>query len=113
MSIDMGERSRDHCGIQSQANSSVRSHDAQECFCGEEGCVGFIGGKTQTDIGIMDDLFLDALGIADEVEELQLKGSKKKKSFKLDEDYTVRPLLAASSQGILLISGLYSLPCAR
>jgi len=62
---------------------------AQECFCGEPNCVGFIGGKTQTDIGGMDDLYIDALGIAEEVEALGLKGSKKKKGRKLDEDYNV------------------------
>ncbi|KAF8496200.1 hypothetical protein F5888DRAFT_1615065 [Russula emetica] len=62
-------------------------HDAQPCYCGEEKCVGFIGGKTQTDIAGMDDLYLDALGIADEVDRLGLKGSKKKKSKKLDEDW--------------------------
>lgn len=31
-----------------------------------------------------------ALGISEEVEQLGLKGSKKKKSKKLDEDYLVR-----------------------
>ncbi|GAA5985084.1 hypothetical protein JCM5350_000836 [Sporobolomyces pararoseus] len=62
-------------------------HLAQECFCGEPNCVGYIGGKTQTDIGGMDDLYIDALGIKDEVEALGLKGSKKKKGRKLDEDY--------------------------
>jgi len=62
-------------------------HEAQPCYCGEPKCVGFIGGKTQTDIGAMDDLYLDALGITDEVERLGLKGSKKKKGKKLDEDY--------------------------
>ena len=34
-------------------------HDAQECYCGEPNCVGFIGGKTQTDIAGMDDLYLE------------------------------------------------------
>jgi histone-lysine N-methyltransferase SETD2 len=34
-------------------------HEAQMCYCGEWNCVGTIGGKTQTDIGGMDDLFLD------------------------------------------------------
>ncbi|KAI0070968.1 hypothetical protein K474DRAFT_1712871 [Panus rudis PR-1116 ss-1] len=70
-------------------------HDAQPCYCGEPNCVGFIGGKTQTDIAAMDDLYLDALGITDEVEQLGLKGSKKKKSKKLDEDYmpTLSPLV--------------------
>ncbi|KAI0248399.1 hypothetical protein BJV78DRAFT_1379249 [Lactifluus subvellereus] len=62
-------------------------NEAQPCYCGEDKCVGFIGGKTQTDIAGMDDLYLDALGIADEVDRLGLKGSKKKKSKKLDEDW--------------------------
>ncbi|GAA6007438.1 hypothetical protein JCM11491_004163 [Sporobolomyces phaffii] len=71
-------------------------HLAQECFCGEPNCVGFIGGKTQTDIGGMDDLYIDALGIADEVEALGLKGNKKKKGRKLDEDYipTLGPIVS-------------------
>ncbi|GAA5971312.1 hypothetical protein JCM21900_004498 [Sporobolomyces salmonicolor] len=69
-------------------------HVAQECFCGEPNCVGFIGGKTQTDIGGMDDLYIDALGITEEVEALGLKGSKKKKGRKLDEDFvpTLHPI---------------------
>ncbi|KAH9894001.1 hypothetical protein C8Q73DRAFT_498617 [Cubamyces lactineus] len=62
-------------------------HDAQPCYCGEPNCVGFIGGKTQTDLAAMDDLYLDALGITEEVEMLGLKGSKKKKGKKLDEDF--------------------------
>ncbi|KAI0830234.1 hypothetical protein BC628DRAFT_1313213 [Trametes gibbosa] len=62
-------------------------HDAQPCYCGEPNCVGFIGGKTQTDLAAMDDLYLDALGIAEEVEKFGLKGSKKKKGKKLDEDF--------------------------
>lgn len=36
-----------------------RRHTAQECYCGEPNCVGYIGGKTQTDIGGMDDLYLE------------------------------------------------------
>jgi [histone H3]-lysine36 N-trimethyltransferase len=68
--------------------------------------VGFIGGKTQTDLGGMDDLYIDgkshrppalkpasenplALGIADEVERLGLKGNRRKKGKKLDEDFNV------------------------
>ncbi|KAI8990416.1 hypothetical protein BD414DRAFT_483561 [Trametes punicea] len=62
-------------------------HDAQPCYCGEPNCVGFIGGKTQTDLAAMDDLYLDALGISEEVEQLGLKGSRKKKGKKLDEDF--------------------------
>ncbi|KZT58153.1 SET domain-containing protein [Calocera cornea HHB12733] len=69
-------------------------HDAQPCYCGEPNCVGFIGGKTQTDLAGMDDLYLDALGIVDDVEKLNLKGTKKKSSRKLDEDYmpVLRPV---------------------
>lgn len=69
-------------------------HEAQTCYCGEPNCVGFIGGKTQTDVAVLDDLLLDALGITDEVEALGLKGNKKRKGKKLDEDYmpAIRPL---------------------
>jgi hypothetical protein len=51
--------------------------------------VGYIGGKTQTDIGGINDLFLDALGIKEQVEAEEMKGSKKKKARHLDEDFTV------------------------
>ena len=89
----------------------IHRHDAQPCYCGEPNCVGFIGGKTQTDLAAMDDLYLDgafictschtsyrlddlctALGISEEVELLGLKGSRKKKGRKLDEDFIVRIL---------------------
>ncbi|EJD05050.1 uncharacterized protein FOMMEDRAFT_105290 [Fomitiporia mediterranea MF3/22] len=70
-------------------------HDAQPCYCGEPNCVGVLGGKTQTDVAAMDDLYLDALGISEEVEMYGLKGSKKKKGRKLDEDYVpvLKPLV--------------------
>ncbi|TFY70770.1 hypothetical protein EVG20_g2227 [Dentipellis fragilis] len=70
-------------------------HEAQPCYCGEAKCLGFIGGNTQTDIGAMDDLYLDALGISDEVDRLGLKGNKKKRGKKLDEDYVpiLKPLV--------------------
>lgn len=98
-------------------------HDAQPCYCGEPNCVGVLGGKTQTDLGGMDDLYLDgmhsmnllddfgslngnvrplALGITDEVEKLGLKGSKKKKGKKLDEDYIVRVLLITQPYSALM-----------
>jgi len=48
-------------------------------------CVGYIGGKTQTDIATMDDLYLDALGITDEDDLMELKGTKKKKGKKIDD----------------------------
>ncbi|KAF8626036.1 hypothetical protein AX15_005126 [Amanita polypyramis BW_CC] len=60
-------------------------HQAQVCYCSESNCLGFIGGKTQTDIAAMDDLYLDALGITDEADILELKGTKKKKGKKIDD----------------------------
>ena len=45
--------------------SVLDSHDAQPCYCGEPNCVGFIGGKTQTDLAAMDDLYLDSFEIKD------------------------------------------------
>lgn len=70
-------------------------HEAQPCYCGGAKCIGFIGGKTQTDLAAMDDLYLDALGITEEVNRLGLKGSKKRKSKKLDEDFVpdLKPLV--------------------
>lgn len=69
-------------------------NDAQECFCGEPNCVGTLGGKTQTDLSGIDDLFLDALGIADEVEETGAKGSRRKRGKRLDLDFIpqMRPI---------------------
>ncbi|SJX66267.1 related to SET2-Histone methyltransferase [Sporisorium reilianum f. sp. reilianum] len=69
-------------------------NDAQECFCGEANCVGTLGGKTQTDLSGMDDLFLDALGISDEVEQTEAKGSRRKRGKRLDLDFIpqMRPI---------------------
>ncbi|KAF7420904.1 histone methyltransferase set2 [Pleurotus ostreatus] len=71
-------------------------HEAQTCYCGEPNCVGYIGGKTQTDIATMDDLYLDALGITDEADLMELKGTRKKKGKKIDDpDFmpTLHPLV--------------------
>jgi hypothetical protein len=81
---------------------SMDSHQAQECFCGEPNCIGFIGGKTQTDIAAMDDLYLDALGITDEADLMELKGTKKKKGKKIDDpDFMVRVFLFLAFQVFL------------
>jgi len=86
-------------------------HQAQTCYCGEPNCVGYIGGKTQTEFAAIDDLYLDgesrvhaigttpviecdlflALGITDENELMELKGTRKKKGKKIDDpDFMVR-----------------------
>ncbi|KAK7688537.1 hypothetical protein QCA50_008075 [Cerrena zonata] len=95
MGIFASRRIAKHEELTFNYNVDRYGHEAQPCYCGEPNCVGFIGGKTQTDIAAMDDLFLDALGITDEVELLGLKGSKKRKGKKLDEDYlpTLKPLM--------------------
>ncbi|KNZ45200.1 uncharacterized protein VP01_83g18 [Puccinia sorghi] len=73
-------------------------HEPQECFCGEPNCVGILGGKTQTDLGAMDDLYIDALGIVDDVEKLKLKGSKTKRSKDMDVDYMITTDQAVQKQ---------------
>ncbi|KAJ3981617.1 hypothetical protein F5890DRAFT_1534512 [Lentinula detonsa] len=62
-------------------------HQAQICYCGEPNCVGFIGGKTQTeaDVSTLDELYLDALGITDDDELQEYKGTKRKKGKKIDD----------------------------
>lgn len=47
------------CTRDTDGEKSETSHEAQPCYCGEAKCVGYIGGKTQTDIVTMDDLYLD------------------------------------------------------
>jgi hypothetical protein len=107
----------DRYGLVSQQNISEREliffkrnrYDAQACYCGEPNCSGFIGGNTQTDLSAMDDLYLDgqfpfehetkvdtnslayilALGVSEEIAALGLKGNKRKKARKLDEDFKV------------------------
>jgi hypothetical protein len=65
-------------------------------------CVGYIGGKTQTDIATMDDLYLDALGITDEDDLMELKGTKKKKGKKIDDpDFMVSLPAYRHSSGFL------------
>ncbi|KAJ6578858.1 histone methyltransferase [Mycena vulgaris] len=80
-------------------------HKAQKCYCGESKCVGYIGGKTQTDIATVDDLYLDALGITDADELRVLKGTKKTKGKKLDDpDFLpeMRPIIATEVPTIML-----------
>ncbi|KAG8872334.1 histone methyltransferase set2 [Tulasnella sp. 332] len=58
-------------------------NDAQTCYCGEANCVGFIGGKTQTEVATMDDVYLDALGLDDdEIRALSINIPKKVKKGK-------------------------------
>lgn len=77
--------------------------------------MGYIGGKTQTDFAAMDDLYLDgkprncckcfcnvlkefvALGITDEDELTELKGTKKKRGKKIDDPDFLVIIIAVTS----------------
>ena len=68
----------------------------QPCYCGEDNCTGFIGGKTQTEKGTkLSAATIEALGIDDEEwdtwDTLTAKKPKKKKTTDDDdEDYVER-----------------------
>ena len=68
----------------------------QPCYCGEDNCTGFIGGKTQTERGTkLSAATIEALGIDDEDwdawDTVTAKKPKKKKSVEDDdEDYVER-----------------------
>ncbi|CZT08139.1 related to histone-lysine N-methyltransferase [Rhynchosporium agropyri] len=64
--------------------------DPQPCYCGEENCTGFIGGKTQTDRATKLPLAtIEALGIddGDGWDSAVTKRSRKKKTGEDDEEY--------------------------
>ena len=50
---------------------------AQKCYCGEPNCIGFLGGKTQTEaISLLPQSYSDALGISRSVEKRWIKLKK-------------------------------------
>lgn len=64
--------------------------DPQPCYCGEPNCVGFIGGKTQTERATKLSLAtIEALGIddGDSWDTAVAKKPRKKKATEDDEDY--------------------------
>ncbi|KAJ4304154.1 histone methyltransferase set2 [Collariella sp. IMI 366227] len=64
--------------------------DPQPCYCGEPNCVGFIGGKTQTERATKLPLAtIEALGIedGDSWDTAVAKKPRKKKTHEDDEDY--------------------------
>lgn len=46
------------------SDKNNNSHEAQPCYCGEPNCVGFLGGKTQTDVAAMTDVVLEGMEIS-------------------------------------------------
>ncbi|KAI2785007.1 hypothetical protein F4815DRAFT_1064 [Daldinia loculata] len=64
--------------------------DPQPCYCGEPNCIGFIGGKTQTERATkLSDATIEALGIddADGWDTTVAKKPRKKKITEDDEEY--------------------------
>ncbi|KAI0399942.1 hypothetical protein F4802DRAFT_528508 [Xylaria palmicola] len=64
--------------------------DPQPCYCGEPNCIGFIGGKTQTERATkLSDATIEALGIddTDGWDTAVAKKPRKKKISEDDEDY--------------------------
>lgn len=64
--------------------------DPQPCYCGEPNCMGFLGGKTQTDKATkLSDLTIAALGIEDwdAWDEAVSKKPRKRKTGEDDEEY--------------------------
>ncbi|ODQ63353.1 SET domain-containing protein, partial [Nadsonia fulvescens var. elongata DSM 6958] len=48
--------------------------DAQKCYCGEPNCIGYLGGKTQTDsVNKLPQMIIDALGLTESDEKLFIK----------------------------------------
>lgn len=64
--------------------------DPQPCYCGEPNCLGFLGGKTQTDKSTkLSDLTIAALGLedADAWDDATIRKPKKRKTGEDDEEY--------------------------
>lgn len=50
---------------------------AQKCFCGEPNCIGFMGGKTQTDAAsLLPQIYADAMGVNASQEKKWIKARK-------------------------------------
>ncbi|KAF3211944.1 histone methyltransferase set2 [Orbilia oligospora] len=63
--------------------------DPQKCFCGEPNCIGYIGGKTQTEASTkLPTLYLEALGLDDDDAWLTATSRKAQKKKRNDDgDY--------------------------
>ncbi|WFD19871.1 [histone H3]-lysine(4) N-trimethyltransferase [Malassezia caprae] len=68
-------------------NADRYGNDPQPCYCGEPNCVGTIGGRTQTDVVTMDERFIAALDIAEQVAELRASLPRGKRHNILDDDF--------------------------
>ncbi|EPS42595.1 hypothetical protein H072_3411 [Dactylellina haptotyla CBS 200.50] len=81
--------------------------DPQKCFCGEPNCIGYIGGKTQTEASTkLPTLYLEALGLDDD-DGWQTATSKKTRKKKDDDDDYVTTVKARqlSHEGVPKVMG--------
>lgn len=83
-----------HAGEELVFNYNVDRYgaDPQPCYCGEPNCIGFIGGKTQTERATkLSDATIEALGIDDadgwDTAVAVVKKPRKKRVEEEDEDY--------------------------
>ncbi|KAK9464050.1 uncharacterized protein V1516DRAFT_669422 [Lipomyces oligophaga] len=79
---------------------------AQPCYCGEPNCIGFIGGKTQTEAASkLPQALADALGISDDESDWTAVAPKRKrkaaKTGENDEDYvSTLPTRSVKVEGV-------------
>jgi histone-lysine N-methyltransferase SETD2 len=60
---------------------------SQPCYCGEPNCIGFMGGKTQTDAALLlPDGIAEALGVTPKQEKMWLKENKHLRIKQQDDD---------------------------
>lgn len=84
--------------------------EAQPCYCGEANCIGFLGGKTQTEAASkLPQLLVEALELDASDEDKWVATTKKKRKKKtdeeLDEDYgeslPTKPITVASVSKVM------------
>ncbi|KAF3930035.1 hypothetical protein ABW19_dt0202003 [Dactylella cylindrospora] len=81
--------------------------DPQKCFCGEPNCIGYIGGKTQTESSTkLPTLYLEALGLEDDDGWQTATAKKSRRRKDEDEDYfTTTKAKQLSHEGVPKVMG--------
>ncbi|CCF58774.1 hypothetical protein KAFR_0F01770 [Kazachstania africana CBS 2517] len=80
--------------------------NAQKCYCGEPNCIGFLGGKTQTDsASLLPQSYADALGVKVSMERKWIK-EKKAKGEKI-----VKSKEGSENINVEFVESLEDLPC--
>ncbi|KAK9449347.1 uncharacterized protein V1518DRAFT_437715 [Limtongia smithiae] len=77
---------------------------AQPCYCGEPNCIGYIGGKTQTEAAPkLSQALVDALGLSEDEDDWSVAVPKRKRKLKPtdDEEYaTTLPTRPVQESGV-------------